>query len=335
MTSDQRSIDARQLFQRNPSPLARCKIAAGKNGPAGELLHQLIYRFQHKDALIDREGELWVAQAVRCWKEELAMSDHQFAKAIERLVNLGLVEKRAWALSRHNPVRITHLRLTEKGRTLLQGSPHSREVSERALARSDNPSRSIVDLSTPENFGNRLPGRGHSKEEHKSQERNRRRKGSGGALSQELIRQESIREAAEVRGFDEAVASLHLDTSNQFLTGLAALVKEASDRSSTPTVGFRGTARAAYAELLECMHDRARVTFQRGGKLPILPQEALVVAISNWAEFRDRHMSERDSWPYDFVPQFAVYKAELLYDFAVTKKNAPAPDEFIRKLRVV
>ena len=56
----------RRKFERRPSPLARCIEIAGDVN-AGVLFHQIIYRFEYDDTLLDHDGRSWVAQTAECW----------------------------------------------------------------------------------------------------------------------------------------------------------------------------------------------------------------------------------------------------------------------------
>lgn len=317
-----------RLFQRNPCPLAQCKMAAGNHGSAGELLHQLIYRIRTEDALTPREGKLWAAQAVRCWRDELGMSDHQFGRAIETLIKKGLIEKRSWSISPHNPVRITHLTLTEKGMAVLPWNKGGKKMFEARGARFEKPKGQILDLSSPKDLRNRLPEGGCSKDLYESEERRTETRERDATPNPS---DDSGREA-ESKAFEEEIQKLGEGAPAYLKGGLAELVAAISDRSDVPLNSFYGTSKAAYEELLAGMRARAFSTFRKTGKIPMLPEEALLKAVCRWWEFREACMSDRDNWPRDFSPQFARHKAATMYDFVVRQPNPPQ-DPFMEQLQ--
>jgi hypothetical protein len=115
-------------FARKPSPLARCKLAAGKNPYAGELLYQLCYRFGRKEALQERYGKMWCAQTAGNWQAELALSKEQYKTALRLLKDYGLVEHMVEPFSAYHIYGITWLRLSPKGEAILNdvyGAKHT------------------------------------------------------------------------------------------------------------------------------------------------------------------------------------------------------------------
>lgn len=107
------------LFQRSPGPWKRYTDAAGGSADAGGLFDHILLRFRTNDTLVERGGKRWIAQAMRCWRQEVPLSDRRLDEAIHRLERCGLIETGVWRISDTSPTRYTYITLTEYGETFL------------------------------------------------------------------------------------------------------------------------------------------------------------------------------------------------------------------------
>ena len=310
---------------RRPCPLALCKAAADSDA-GGQFLHQLLYRFRCEDALRVRGKHRWVAQAARCWMDELGFSKHKYEAALSALLKSDLVEVNHWPIRSGLPVKITHIRPTEKGLAVISPSNSARDAPENR-----GPNLPKNRKSPPRNPDNRLDGRGVTNGTYHDREQGNRKEGESSLPSCSLERGSETDDPNQVE-FEQALDIEREAHPDKFNLGLAELIRHIERESHVPMVYVNQTQLTKFKLVLSKLKRRARNKWMKGVR-PIPPEHALDLAVNCWHEFRAEFMPPGDPWPVDFVPGFVVHKADMLYDFLVHKRDAPKKDEYLSKFK--
>jgi hypothetical protein len=108
------------VYQRFPGPWKRCADAVYGDAIAGALFEHILLRFRTNDGLLEGDSGLWIAQSVRCWQDEVPLSQRRFNHALQLLKRANLIEVKVVSLSNWSPSPITHLQLTPKGKEYLK-----------------------------------------------------------------------------------------------------------------------------------------------------------------------------------------------------------------------
>jgi hypothetical protein len=303
------------LYRRNPSPLARCILISGRRKRvAGELLYQLNYRYLHEDALRDHQGERWVAQATRCWLDEIATTKTQFEAAVAHLRQLELIATTTARIRADSPQKITHIRLTDKAVALLV--PPKRAY--------DSPKTGRLSGNSTGRRASRIPGgRGaetwRSKGMYEEQELGIENLGERSRAPDTRKKYRDVESrGGEVIARDFSVAlELSRDSISEELKNrsIFSLVEFISNCSDVAVPMARGATEDRYRDLLEAFEHRALANWTRTSEMPIPPERALELGCRWWQDFHQACMSPGGDWPWDFVPAFVTHKAATLYDY--------------------
>lgn len=321
--SNETPDDLSPLYQRNPSPLAACVNLARRNRVAGEMLHQLAYRFRQGDALMERGGKVWVAQAVRCWEDEIAASKKQVADAITHLAKLGLVEVAKLRLRADSPLKITHLRLTAAASDALSAGPiHAKRGD-------GSPPTRGPESTPPQGLKEAIrSGRRGQAKEHYQDRKSGKIQGEWAPTFLRILTEEGQEEGKQ--GFAAAVLDASKAVSAQLpARNIVELVELIAARTQCQVVPARGKSAVHYTDMIGAFLDRAWFHWQQGDHRPLPPQLVLEHAAKGWSTLRAEYKPAGDKgWPWDFVPGFAVFKAPLIYDVVRQQLYPPERRKF-------
>jgi hypothetical protein len=106
---------------------------------AGVLLYSILYWFKYGRAVIPGEEGYWVAHTRRWWCREACLSLRQYDRAIAKLAEWRLVEKRQWWFGRRN---ILYVRPTSKVENFL--------IAAKTWAAADELVAAMFDLGQPQ-----------------------------------------------------------------------------------------------------------------------------------------------------------------------------------------
>ena len=90
------------------TPIAACRLVAGGDGPAGELLHQI--RFWGNHAKTRRDGHVWIVKTAEEWQAETALTRNQYQRALRCLKKHGIVETEQHKSNFYGGKSVTFLR---------------------------------------------------------------------------------------------------------------------------------------------------------------------------------------------------------------------------------